>query len=270
MLSDTKSFERRHVLYCDILGFSAYTQSEFFESSHCFKLFYHLDELLHQAQEEIDPTTPDPTTGQVPDYVITPEATYCSDSIIISLPSTNTGAVWLCEAAARLQNQICFSGFLLRGAIVTGDVYHSGNTIFGPAIVEAVHLEHDAAVPSIILSEESYEIFHYSETPDDAEIVKIRSRQLISNYRSKQAFIDPFWLLKCHVQQPIVHPHSRLSIDTWRSRIEHGLMNKNPRIYSKYLWVAELFNHSLCNNISNIRPISLDARSNSSCIVPAP
>ena len=120
------------MLYCDILGFSEYSIGRFFEPEKCLRIFADFDDLLEQASREIDPTAKmEPQSGKVPDYVVKPEAIYCSDSVVISTPTTNVDAIWLCEAAARIQSRVCYHGFLVRGAITTGDVYHSGNTLFG-------------------------------------------------------------------------------------------------------------------------------------------
>lgn len=255
MLTDTQSFERRHVLYCDILGFSSYVQGEFFEASRCFRLFHHLDELINESTRKIDPLAPEPTSGLVPDYVVNPQAIYCSDSIIISTPPTNVDAIWLCEAAARIQNFICHHGFLIRGAITTEFVYHSGNTIFGPAIVKAVELEKTISSPVIVVSNETYQIFHDTATPEDDEIASIRSSQLISTENANSTFVDPFWNLKIQCNQVTLHPHANIQISSWRALIEHGLYSEDPDIRKKYLWSAQHFNHSLCNKPSNIQPI---------------
>src|SRR5437667_11147010 len=120
MIDNSAEFERRHVLYCDFLGFSNYSLSKFFDPAKCFRLFGQLDQMVKEAS--IDLSLPDARSGRLPDYVVKPEAIYFSDAIIISTPPTNVDAIWLCQAAAMLQNQICQHGFLVRGSIVTGEI----------------------------------------------------------------------------------------------------------------------------------------------------
>ena len=259
MLSEKHSFERRHVLYCDILGFSPYVKGEFFEPSRCFRMFHRLDELVRECVKEIDPSSPEPVTGLVPHYIVNPEAIYFSDSIVISTAPTNVDAMWLCEAAGRIQNSLCHFGFLVRGAITTGDIYHSGNTIFGPAIVRAVEMEKAVNLPIIEISDETHQIFHAAHTPEDKEIVAARSRQLISGANSDVPFVDPFWLLKCHSSQSTLHPHTKSQIESWRALIEHGLLSKSSEVRAKYRWGAQHFNYSLCNGPSIIKPIRFDS-----------
>lgn len=253
MIDEKSQFERRHVLYCDLLGFSQYSLSAFFEPAKCFRLFGSLDRMLAEANVEINPFAPDGRSGRLPDYVVRPEAIYFSDGIVISTPSTNVDAIWLCEAAARIQNHICHHGFLVRGSVVTGDVYHSGNTIFGPAIAKAVELDKSGGPPVIFVSEETLKYFTYALSDEDKEIVKIREYQLIAREESFFPYIDPFWLPKIHTNQQSIHQ---------RTRIDIGLRNKAPRIRQKYLWTARRFNHCLCNKPSAIKCIAFDDEEN--------
>ncbi len=247
MISENCQFERRHVLYCDILGFSSYLQSEFFEPNRCFRLFQQLDRMIEEASKLIDESAPLPGTLRKPDYVVKPEAIYCSDSIVISTPPTNVDAIWLCEAAARISNSMCANGFLLRGAIVTGEIYHSGNTIFGPAIAKAVCVEQSGIPPVIAIAQETIDIFKCATSEQDLEISNARSRQLICYDDDGMPYVDPFWLLKAHANQLCLHPHAKLKIDSWRSLIESGLRNRNQTIAKKYEWIAKRFNAALCN-----------------------
>ena len=257
MIDENLKFEKRHVLYCDLLGFSKYLQSEFFEPSRCFRLFSQLDQMLVDAKVEIDASVPDVPSGLPPDYVVKPEAIYCSDSIVISTPATNVDAIWLCEAAARIQNGICAHGFLLRGAIVTGQLYHSGNTIFGPAIAKAVAMDKSGAPPVVVVDKETLDFFTYANTDEEREIVKIREHQLIASEDSDQPHIDPFWQAKTHTIQESIHPSTRQTIEIWRTLIETGLKNEKPEVLGKYVWMAKMFNRSLCNKASAIKPIGL-------------
>ena len=260
MLSDKHTFERRHVLYCDILGFSSYMTSIWFEKSRCFRLFHALDEVIRQAHNKIDPSLSDSETGLVADYVVNPEATYCSDSIIISTPSTNIDAMWLCEAASNLQNAIAHLGFLLRGAITTGDLYHSGNTIFGPAIAGAVQLEKSIEIPAICLSNETYTIFHQISKVSDGPIVSAVSSRLLSTFNSSLSFADPFWRLRRYAMMESLAPEPSILFDSWRNLIERGLQHEDLKTFKKYVWTAEYFNQAMCNKPSNILPISIPIR----------
>lgn len=250
MINGTSKFERRHILYCDILGFSNFSTGEFFEPSICFRLFKDLDNLIHQVYEPVE------KSAVHPHYIVNPEAIYCSDSIAISTPATNIDAIWLCQLAAQIQNLVCMHGFLLRGAIVTGQLYHSGNTIFGPAIVDAVSKDISGAPPIILIDDSTLEIFCEANTSSDSEIISIRKQQLISEDNSEMRYIDPFWKTKSHTTQETINNQTKIEIQCWRNLITTGLKSKNLKISSKYKWMAEKFNKALCNKKSNINSIT--------------
>jgi hypothetical protein len=256
MIDEKSQFERRHVLYCDFLGFSKYSLSKFFEPAKCFQLFGRLDQMVADANVRIDPSVPDPRSGRRPDYVVKAEAIYFSDCIVISTPASNIDAIWLCEAAARILNHICCHGFLVRGSIVTGELYHSGNTIFGPAIAKAVELDKSGSPPVIVVSDETLKSFTHAASDEDKEIVKIREYQLIAREESVLPYIDPFWLTKIHTNQASIGQRTRINIECWRTLIETGLRNTKPEIRRKYLWMAKRFNRCLCNKSSAIKPIA--------------
>lgn len=199
--------------------------------------------------------TLDDTLSPPPHYTVNPEAIYCSDSIAISTPATNIDAIWLCELAGRIQNLICMNGFLLRGAILTGQLYHSGNTIFGPAIVDAVSKDKSGGSPIILVDQSTLDIFCLADSNEDKEIVAIRKKQLISEDNSELPHIDPFWQTKAHINQETIRPETKFEIDCWRRLITSGLHSKSSETHKKYAWMAEKFNKSLCNQKSKIAPI---------------
>ncbi|WP_273271284.1 hypothetical protein, partial [Methylophaga sp.] len=246
-----------HVLYCDLLGFSNYSQSEFFEVDRCFRLFRQLDELISEASKQIDEADIEETSCQNLNYIVNPEVIYCSDSIIISTRASNIDAMWLFEAAARIQNGICAHGFLLRGGITTGNLYHSGNTIFGPAIVDAVSKDKTGSPPVVVIDNTTLDYFERANSDEDREIIKIRKYQLVAEDDSDSPYIDPFWMSKIHANQQNVHFETRVNIDCWRNLIESGLRNKNINVRLKYTWLANRFNKVISNKASDFKPIQL-------------
>jgi len=257
MITEKSEFERRHVFYCDLLGFSKYSLSEFFDAEKCFRLFRQLDRMVADANVEIDSSVPDALTGRSPDYVVKPEAIYFSDAIVISTPPLNVDAIWLCQAAAMIQNQICRHGFLVRGSIVTGEIYHSGNTIFGPAVAKAVALEKSGIPPVVVVSEETLKCFRHATSDEDREIVKIREHQLIAHEDGLPPFVDPFWLVKIHANQPTIHERTLENIECWRTLIETGLKHGDPAVRRKYAWMARRFDSCLADKASKISRIAI-------------
>lgn len=61
----------------------------------------------------------------------------------------------------QLANLVIRKGFLLRGGITIGPLYHENGIVFGPALSEAYKLEsEDAKYPRILASKELTEIFN--------------------------------------------------------------------------------------------------------------
>jgi len=79
-----------------------------------------------------------------------------SDSIVISYPKKEETMVFLLLDVMLLQAHLAFLGFMLRGGIVCGKLFHSGNIVFGPALVKAYELESKAAIYPRIIIERKY------------------------------------------------------------------------------------------------------------------
>ncbi|NLD65975.1 MAG: hypothetical protein GX648_05310 [Crenarchaeota archaeon] len=248
MINDKVKYEERHVFYCDILGFSKYTTSNYFEPSKCLKMFHQLDRIIAEAKKEV--ACPDSSH-----YVVNSEVIYCSDSITFTTPATNVDAIWLCETAAKIQNLISLFGFILRGSIVTGKIYHSDNTIFGPALIHAVELDKTGAPPAIQVSKETLRIFMDSNNPSDEEIARVRKQQLIFE-DNKKYYIDPYWRLKFFADGNLDKTSNR-AIDNWRTLIETGLKNKDSKIIAKYDWLAKRFCLAFSNKKNPVLPIEV-------------
>ena len=111
-------YEERHVLFCDILGFTRAVVDGNMDPTKLFLAFNHLQATVNELNKAISPEATDPESGHVYDYIVTPRAEHFSDCIAISTPATNVDAIWLCQAAAEMQNLLVRRGFLSRGAIL--------------------------------------------------------------------------------------------------------------------------------------------------------
>jgi len=80
--------------------------------------------------------------------------TQFSDSIVISLPADEAGSFqWVLEQVlAQICGIACQSGFLLRGGIARGPVFHRERMIYGPALIAAYDLEQRVRYPRILPS----------------------------------------------------------------------------------------------------------------------
>jgi hypothetical protein len=88
-----------------------------------------------------------------------------SDNFAWSMPA-GTGARIL-GVASKLTISLLRKGFLVRGGVTLGPLYHKDNVVFGPALNEAVRLEHEEAIyPRILISADA--AAHMQERPNGA------------------------------------------------------------------------------------------------------
>jgi hypothetical protein len=81
-----------------------------------------------------------------------------SDNIVISTAANKEIVPYLLRALAMIQLSTVSRGFLLRGGVAIGDIYHDEEAVFGPALVRAYDLERTVAkVPRIVIDQEVLE-----------------------------------------------------------------------------------------------------------------
>lgn len=80
-----------------------------------------------------------------------------SDSVIISAPRTEQGMTYLFEACVRVSTRLLKEGVLVRGGIALGNVMHTSQVAFGPAIVAAYEADTTGGPPRILLTPEVVE-----------------------------------------------------------------------------------------------------------------
>lgn len=89
---------------------------------------------------------------------VAPRSLVASDSIILSLPKSEQGAWFLLRRCMSLSTELLVRGFLVRGAIVLGSLYHEGNTVFGEALTRAYRLESEVArYPRVLVANDVYD-----------------------------------------------------------------------------------------------------------------
>lgn len=127
-------YEKRAVLFLDILGFSELVKSG--KERRLLAALQHVQGRAIEAHEG----------GKV-------DFTAFSDCIVVSTPLlTGSGALRLAKYARLLALDLLSHGFLTRGAVVVGDLYHEGGIVLGPSLVTAYHLESKKALYPRILA----------------------------------------------------------------------------------------------------------------------
>jgi hypothetical protein len=88
------------------------------------------------------------------DEPIDPQFSYFSDTFVLSARAVPAAEIYLGFSLSQLCTYLLLEGFYTRGAIVLGKAIHTGQVLYGPAVVEAHQLEVEVAkYPRIILTE---------------------------------------------------------------------------------------------------------------------
>jgi len=148
-------FEQRAVAFIDVIGFkplvgkATHNPSDLFELNQLVTL---LQGVIPYLDGAVDKTIPQP---------LIPLHLYISDCIILSAPTTITtpsvpdynGLDILIMRVIQVAQHLLDRGYLLRGGIDVGPVWHAGTNIVGPAYQCAYALEGQADCPRVLLSE---------------------------------------------------------------------------------------------------------------------
>jgi hypothetical protein len=151
---DSPEYAERFVAFVDILGFSEKVRQSAIPNGRIS-----LVQLL-KALEHPTPAGPDQiVVVRIGDISKSGHRmTYFSDSIAISTEPTEAGLFHLVNHVEKIGWRLLELGFLCRGAVTRGLLYHRDNAIVGPALIEAYDLEKNKAkTPRIIVRDE---IFH--------------------------------------------------------------------------------------------------------------
>lgn len=160
---NTEKYENRIVVLIDIIGFKNFIDMNGYEV--VLSLFNEIAKQVSEGKMSLQ-------HGWL--NHLEPALTFFSDTIFISFPenlfnprvlSDNYkdfvfGLGLLRIIVSRIQNIILKSGLLTRGAIAFGEMYHTGNKWFGPALNEAHKYESLYAIfPRVILAPSVVENF---------------------------------------------------------------------------------------------------------------
>ena len=153
-------FEDRAVAFIDILGFKALVCSAV-GSEEALKQLSGLVDLLSSAVPTLDATVDTSIAAH-----LIPKHIYISDCIILSAPLTDInrpsydGLSIVVMRTIQLSHYFLKAGYLIRGGISVGKLWHTSSNIVGPAYQEAFLLEHNGNEPIIVLSESAAKAWH--------------------------------------------------------------------------------------------------------------
>jgi hypothetical protein len=147
-------YEKRVILFLDILGFK-----ELIALGEEQKIFNILS--TSYAFSNSSPSFPDST-----------HTTAFSDLIVVSYRMDSAGVINVINTASMLAWSFLQQGILTRGGIASGDVHHTKERLFGPAVIQAYKLENELAIfPRILVSDDIVE--HFFEGKSGGQINEV-------------------------------------------------------------------------------------------------
>lgn len=158
----SKIYKEHVIAFVDLLGFKEALDSN--------EMAEKILSILQKFKNGENPTSNSTLmiNGQIHEIGIKPAITAFSDHLVISFSeeklrgeiSWRHAVIEILNIAQQLATIIIAEGFLLRGGITKGKLYHENGVVFGEALVEAYHLESSIANnPRIVASRKLYDCF---------------------------------------------------------------------------------------------------------------
>lgn len=157
------NFEERAVAFIDVLGFGSIVDQANQNPKH-LKELEELIDLLNSAVFSLN--------GLVDNHIskeLIPKHIYISDSIILSAPLTSkkmanyNGLSILVMRVIQITHMLLNKGYLIRGGISIGNVWHTESNIVGVAYQEAYKIETRTSVPRVELSDSAIKYWYETE-----------------------------------------------------------------------------------------------------------
>jgi hypothetical protein len=253
-------FEQCAIAFLDILGFKDFIKNAEIVSSEQFLQLCQLQEIIEQQIDVSSEQAFEEERGFCPE--MQPECTSISDSIILSAPIRKTdgnvyfsGLTTVAIKTIQIAHQLLKMGFLIRGGIAVGSVFHKDRNIFGSGYVNAWQTqENEACNPRVLLHESAAKLLNGDEKHlgcrlgDGHDICWVKEHeQWIVNT------LSPHW---SHIGGKSECPNELFL--GYRNTIIKNLNDpKHPlgsSVRGKWEWMAGYFNETL-KNCSDVREV---------------
>jgi hypothetical protein len=231
-------YQKRIIVFIDILGFTESIKKSNNDSLEVKRIHDTMHDLrdffaLSENDDEFKQAGYDTQVLQI------------SDSLIISKLVQEPGGLFslLQDCSFAIHRLITF-GFLCRGIIKFGDLYHKDDMIFGQAFIDAYKAESKMSLPIVKFDKELFELVDFF--PGDANIgseewEKGFIKKNLIQLNEQEYFVDYFTDFDSIIGEESGFEH----YDKLRGVIVDGLkLNKDSNAYLKYLWAANEFNRT--------------------------
>lgn len=223
----SKKYEQRLVLFLDFLGFREIIQRTEKEPDLLSKVL--------GAMKRVGEISADDRK-----FHHSQQVTQFSDCIVVSYKVEEESAVfWLLNEISYCVVELAYSGFLLRGALTIGDLYHTSEHVVGPGLVTAYELESNLAIyPRIIVDEKVFGVARNAKSEIHTADEEL---DYVQKFLKKD---DDGWFYYDYVSFESVVETTGCEMDEYPDyifelgqTIKRGLKHKRADVLNKYLWL---------------------------------
>lgn len=229
------NYPKRFVAFIDILGFSSLVQDSVNNLAVREKVQKALETVYSTSLAEDDD---DPEFRAVTTF---------SDSVVISYNDDAACLLMLLQDVSRIQFELAAIGILTRGGIALGECYHDSKMVFGPAMVEAYHLESKIAKsPRVVVPKECVDrIVEYTD-----EFISFMNRSAIMCHLRGDE--DLYYIDYLRVSNGLSYYGEKYM--TWLHNFRRTLIEQikilvtkpaDIRVLDKYVWLLKYWNNTV-------------------------
>jgi hypothetical protein len=229
-------YSERYIAFIDILGFTNHVRQSEHSMAEAQSLVFIMDRINKNLSDEALQPTHD-LFGEDFKYQS------FSDCTVFSEAATAKGLHYLLFSVTRFAVDLLANGFLFRGGIAKGSLHHSKNAVFGPAFLEAYHLEQNIAkYPRIVVDQPTHKDFE--ATPPDEKWSDKFIRPNLAFADDGPVYVDVFSAFK--ISDAITNVPSRVELfrrlcrDQIQAKLNEAIYV--PAHYEKLHWLMTLWN----------------------------
>ncbi len=233
-------YENRVVAFLDILGWGNAIKNSLEGDEKTQNLGVLLNSLRNFSQS-IENTSK--MTGDDRKSPGDPQITHFSDCIVLSVSAERFAEDMLLPHLSFILMSMISSGFLVRGAVTSGLLYHDGSLIYGPALIRAYKLEDKISVNPRIILDKNLEPLWKNGTA-----YKKKDGTLLGYKKNWRRDSDGFYFYdflqpRFHVPgSPVNYKLLNIDLQNIKEIIMTQLGSPDPSIQSKYGWTANYLN----------------------------
>lgn len=218
-------YEDRLILFIDFLGFKEIVGTTVSDSAALSRLIDALNEIGSMGD------TPAASSQRVTQF---------SDSVVLSYAvNEKSGVFWMINEIALTVISLVFRGYLLRGAVTIGQLYHEDRHVVGPAMVAAVEMESKVACfPRVIVDPAVIQLARrHRREGHSAHEEEQYVRSFISEDADGHLFIDYVSWNSVVAVAGAEDEHYPEYLRRLSAMIGGGLAHTDVRVAQKYLWL---------------------------------